>query len=795
MDKLKKPLLSDGDGAAAAAAPLPPVVVRRMEGFGSFRGSLRHGGGGGDGTHDERHVRISSFADSQREERHCCEHSVYSVLDGRKWRYSRLLVLSIFLQLANVAVVYAGMPQGGVRPWDAVPPGVKLGTVLIQLLQLSAMGLGILVMARIVWVGRVSLGKAWQAYLTVLLSYAGVYFALFLFAHRPQCPHVAFSPHEAFVTTVPDLTLFAQREGTAPITQRAALAADPLSLFLALLYFATATQSSVGFGDIVPNSFAAQFIVASQQAFGLIYNVVVIAQVESLYGEGGDDRLREIAASEAAVVASEAARRRGYEGAAEGAVAPAAAAEEAESDVFVLVHLRLMRPRQRRVLQRFAARVARRYRLHSQGTIRESAEWPWQEQQSPAGAHSVDGERGGIVSGGAAGAMGAAGAAAPAAVGWAAWGASSAEAAAAEVEEAEAEEAEAAAREERPKSHMKLSDALVATRPQHPQLRPHLRAASAAAVAAGAAARKVGRSAHHSAPSQAGLTLAGMRRNYSRMKHNQRVQRIRRFVRRWLLPLSLAVQISNFLVIYLLDPSSVTATEKDLDGKGQRKVRVWQAAISTLVQLVQMVAVVATSFKYVQRRHSSGASASFLLQSFLAVTCSFACIYATMYLFVHVQRRPFTVDLNKELNMPEHCHRPGENSGGGAGAGSWDNATSMTLWLSNEPFQLVTLSSTEDPSIATGALNLTLGVTIERLLYFSFTVMTTTGYGDVFATQWYSRVLVTLHMWIGVVYSSVILGFGMSKIKRQRNENTAQQQRMSALRQTSTAARRGGGAS
>jgi hypothetical protein len=760
-----------------------------MEGFGSFRGSLRHGGGGGsgDGTHDERHVRISSFADSQREERHCCEHSVYSVLDRRKWRYSRLLLLSISLQLANVAVVYAGMPQG-VRPWDAVPPGVKLGTVLIQLLQVSAMGVGILVMARIVWVGRVSLGKAWQAYLTVLLSYAGIYFALFLFAHRPQCPHAAFSPHEAFATTVPDLTLFAQREGTAPITQRAALAADPLSLFIALLYFATATQSSVGFGDIVPNSFAAQFIVASQQAFGLIYNVVVIAQVESLYGAGGDDRLRELAASEAAVVASEAARRRGYEGAAEAEAAPAAAAE-AESDVFVLVHLRLMRPRQRRVLQRFAARVARRFRLHSSGTIRESAEWSWREQQSAAGAHSVDGERGGVVSGGAAGATGAAGAAG----GWAAWGASAVAAAAEAEEEAEAEEAEAAAREGRPKSHMKLSDALGATDPQlhpqlypqpPPQLRPHRRAASAAAVAAGAAARKGGRSAHHSSASQAGLTLAGMRRNYSRMKHNQRVQRIRRFVRRWLLPLSLAVQLSNFLVIYLLDPSSVTSTEKDLDGKGQRKVQPLQAAISTLVQVVQMVAVVATSFKYVQRRHSSGASASFLLQSFLAVTCSFACIYATMYLFVHVQKRPFTVDLNKELHMPEHCRRRGENSG--AGAGSWDNATSMTLWLSNEPFQLVTLSSTEDPSIATGALNLTLGVTIERLLYFSFTVMTTTGYGDVFATQWYSRVLVTLHMWIGVVYSSVILGFGMSKIKRQRNENTAQQQRLSALRQTST---------
>ena len=60
------------------------------------------------------------------------------------------------------------------------------------------------------------------------------------------------------------------------------------------------------------------------------------------------------------------------------------ARHEAEWNAFVLVHLRLMPARQRCTLERFAKRVARRYAPHACGTIRDSANWPWREQQSPA---------------------------------------------------------------------------------------------------------------------------------------------------------------------------------------------------------------------------------------------------------------------------------------------------------------------------------------------------------------------------------------------------------------------------
>lgn len=43
--------------------------------------------------------------------------------------------------------------------------------------------------------------------------------------------------------------------------------------------------------------------------------------------------------------------------------------------------------------------------------------------------------------------------------------------------------------------------------------------------------------------------------------------------------------------------------------------------------------------------------------------------------------------------------------------------------------------------------------------------MTTCGYGDVFPTTWYARLVVTAQMLISVLYSVVILGYGLSQFR------------------------------
>jgi hypothetical protein len=54
---------------------------------------------------------------------------------------------------------------------------------------------------------------------------------------------------------------------------------------------------------------------------------------------------------------------------------------------------------------------------------------------------------------------------------------------------------------------------------------------------------------------------------------------------------------------------------------------------------------------------------------------------------------------------------------------------------------------------------------LARLLFFSITTMTTTGFGDVFPTQWYSRLVVTFQLLLATLYSVVILGMGLGRLR------------------------------
>ena len=68
-----------------------------------------------------------------------------------------------------------------------------------------------------------------------------------------------------------------------------------------------------------------------------------------------------------------------------------------------------------------------------------------------------------------------------------------------------------------------------------------------------------------------------------------------------------------------------------------------------------------------------------------------------------------------------------------------------------------------------GGKHMALPEAMWRFLYFSFTAMTTTGYGDITPRLMVSRVVVGAHMVTSVVYHVLILGLGTALfVSRQR---------------------------
>mmetsp|Transcript_20582 Transcript_20582/g.30799 ORF Transcript_20582/g.30799 Transcript_20582/m.30799 type:complete len:165 (+) Transcript_20582:1-495(+) len=50
------------------------------------------------------------------------------------------------------------------------------------------------------------------------------------------------------------------------------------------------------------------------------------------------------------------------------------------------------------------------------------------------------------------------------------------------------------------------------------------------------------------------------------------------------------------------------------------------------------------------------------------------------------------------------------------------------------------------------------------LIYFSLATQTGTGYGDIFPTEWYSKIAVIIHMLISFLYSVIILALGIEHV-------------------------------
>lgn len=134
----------------------------------------------------------------------------------------------------------------------------------LQLAQLVVVGMGSWLVMKHVWV--VDLTGAWELYLATILTFCGFYSLLYVsldhaFAHSDSIEHYESRTGE--------------QDGKVQM----------VAMMMVFLYFSTATQTLVGYGDIVPLHPATQVVASAQNVVGILYSVYILSQTLNRFGQ------------------------------------------------------------------------------------------------------------------------------------------------------------------------------------------------------------------------------------------------------------------------------------------------------------------------------------------------------------------------------------------------------------------------------------------------------------------------------------------------------------------------------
>lgn len=208
-----------------------------------------------------------------------------------------------------------------------------------------------------------------------------------------------------------------------------------------------------------------------------------------------------------------------------------------------------------------------------------------------------------------------------------------------------------------------------------------------------------------------GGTCASARLCWEAIAHDSTVTMLRRWARRRLVLLSVLIQLAIGAVL-VADPKF----EDVLEGrKGLTEISVLWGAV--VLQVLQVCVIVSTSIKFVARAWS--VTVLVLLQAYVALILAYSGIYLLLF---------FLGGNQEAFSIPQ---RALEDPNGG-----------------------------EEPVQSTSAL---LALAFE-FVYFSFSVQTSVGFGDVAPQVWYARVACVSHILISLVFNSIVLGYGLAHI-------------------------------
>eukprot|EP00048_Salpingoeca_helianthica_P022440 m.18281 g.18281 ORF g.18281 m.18281 type:complete len:271 (-) comp7325_c1_seq1:39-851(-) len=167
------------------------------------------------------------------------------------------------------------------------------------------------------------------------------------------------------------------------------------------------------------------------------------------------------------------------------------------------------------------------------------------------------------------------------------------------------------------------------------------------------------------------------------------------------------------ITLGLLALLDATVSSDDLERPVQNSGFLTGAIIIIILLVIWLVVIVGVSIKLTKQMLHHTASSSFLIQSYLSTILMYSAFYTVI----------FRLD-----------------------AASWAD-------VYNEP----------------AAASSYVGHVYVRMLYFSISTMTSTGYGDIHPDSWYTYLMVCTQMLIGVLYSTVILARGLDLLAGKSN--------------------------
>lgn len=182
---------------------------------------------------------------------------------------------------------------------------------------------------------------------------------------------------------------------------------------------------------------------------------------------------------------------------------------------------------------------------------------------------------------------------------------------------------------------------------------------------------------------------------------------VRRKLRRYLVFFSSLIQLGNYTLLYYINENVFQS-----DGAENRAVYA-----SLVFQALQIFLIAVISFKYT--RHADEVTIGFLVQLYLSCILTFAGVYLALFLLNPSQRGAFILPC--QLVNTTVC----------------DGTTDRPY--SNDEYLWV----------------------ISQLMYFSIAIQSTTGWGDIVPNSYFTRIPVTCHAILAVMFSTVTFGVGL----------------------------------